>query len=45
MKVGANIESAVSERGYYTQVSHHLFSLYAKYITKFLNLFSLNPSP
>jgi hypothetical protein len=27
MKVSANIDTAVSERGYYTQVSHHLFSL------------------
>jgi hypothetical protein len=25
----ANIDTAVSERGYYTQVSHHLFSLNA----------------
>jgi hypothetical protein len=29
MKVSASIETAVSEQGYYTQVSHHLFSLNA----------------
>jgi hypothetical protein len=29
MKVSANIDTAVSEQGYYTKVSRHLFSLNA----------------
>jgi hypothetical protein len=33
MTVSDNIDTAVSERGYYTQVSHHLFSLNANVLT------------